>query len=64
MEQKYNRVDAVDADNSLDYRRGQLDIIRWLLNHKEVVERAYGLILEEEGGTEPEPTGGTAKVVA
>ena len=63
MEQNYNRVDAVDEQNTLDFRRGQLNVVRWLLGHKELVEHAYGLILEEEGGVELEPTGGVAEVV-
>ena len=64
MEQNYNRVDAVDAENSVDFRRGQLNIVRWLLGHKELVERAYGHILEEETGVESEPTGGVATVIS
>ena len=37
----YNKVTSVTDSNNLFFKKGQLDILEWLLTLKEVSEKAY-----------------------
>lgn len=51
LERAVSNVDSVDAQHSVDFRKGQRDIIKWLLSQREIHEIAYDQLLEEN----PEP---------
>lgn len=65
MEGEHNKIDSVTNNEELQFRKGQLDMIRWLKTHQERIEAAYTHILNEElgEGSAPEATGGVAKVI-
>lgn len=66
MEIEHNKVDTCSNAEELHYRRGQLDIIRWLKTHKERTEAFYSNEIEEQEGVPQDfdPTGGVAKVIS
>jgi len=37
----YNKINTVDTHDELQKRKGQLDILQWILTLKEVSEQAY-----------------------
>lgn len=45
-----NHVLAVQDEKDLHYKRGQLDIIQWLLSLKQVSEQAYEQLLNDSAG--------------
>jgi hypothetical protein len=44
----YNKVINVSDANNLFYKKGQLDILEWLLTLKEVSEKAYEDLVNED----------------
>ena len=44
----YNKVINVSDANNLLYKKGQLDILEWLLTLKEVSEKAYEDLVNED----------------
>jgi hypothetical protein len=48
MKDTYSSIFSVGPDASLDFRRGQLDILQWLTGHKQFVEAALETLLAEE----------------
>ena len=44
----YNRIDTADSFEDFNKRKGQVDILLWLLSLKEVSERAYEDLQNEE----------------
>jgi hypothetical protein len=60
----HNTLVGLDTEAQLHFRKGQLDIIAFMLNHQEQHEQTYNhLIAEETGGEAEAPNGGVAKVV-
>lgn len=47
MFEEYNKVTGV-GQTTLDFRKGQLDILSWLLGLKDISELTYKDALEEE----------------
>lgn len=41
MFEAYNKVSSITDTNNLFFKKGQLDILEWLLTLKEVSEKAY-----------------------
>jgi hypothetical protein len=65
MHEVHNSLSGVNTEQELLFRKGELVQIEWGLTHQTVAEAAYAAIMvEQEGGDEAAPTGGTAKVVA
>lgn len=44
-----NRLDGVDTEKSLHFKKGEVSIMNWLLSLKEVSEQAYQSIKDEDG---------------
>lgn len=44
----YSDIGPIGNVEMLYFRKGQLDILRWIAGHKDFVERAYDMLLEEE----------------
>jgi hypothetical protein len=63
LAQIYNRVDDVEDEQELWFRKGQLNIINQVLTHQARSEAGYAAAMEEQEGTAEAPTGGIAKVV-
>lgn len=59
----YNRVDDVETEQDLWFRKGQLNIINQILTHQARSEAGYAAAIEEQEGASEAPTGGVAKVV-
>ena len=49
VKNNYDKISAVTETHSLDFRRGQLDILNWLYGLKGLYESAYE-DLQTEGG--------------
>lgn len=60
----YNRIDDVETDHELWFRKGQLNIIEQILTHQARSEAGYAAAIEEQEGSSEAPTGGVAKVVS
>jgi hypothetical protein len=45
----YNRIDAADTFEEFHKRKGQVDILQWLLGLKESSEQSYEELINEEG---------------
>lgn len=45
---QYNKVTSVDATHSVEFRKGQIDILAWLLTLKQVSEQTYEELLSED----------------
>lgn len=59
-----NRLDGVANDAELNFRKGELNMMRWLKAHAEIVEKTYNAKLAAESGEEEaEATAGVAKVI-
>lgn len=43
-----NNLDGVDTEKSLHFRKGEISIMRWLLNLKEDSKRVYEQLKEEQ----------------
>ena len=64
MEASHDRVAGLKTAEELWFRQGQLDMIRWLKSHAQLVEGSYNALLEQQNEIEPvEATGGRAQVV-
>jgi hypothetical protein len=48
MKDNYSSIFSVTPEQSLDFRRGQLDIAMWLEGRQRFNELAYEMLLEEE----------------
>jgi len=48
-------VRNVTAEQSVDFRRGQLHVLDWLLKRKEFYEQAYDMLLQEQMMSEEQP---------
>ena len=44
----YNQLNAIDTHDDLMKRKGQLDILQWILSLKEVSEQSYKQLQEDE----------------
>jgi hypothetical protein len=44
----YNKVTSITDSNNLFFKKGQLDILDWLLTLKEVSEKAYEDLTNED----------------
>jgi hypothetical protein len=44
----YNRIDTADSFEEFHKRKGQVDILQWLLSLKEVSERSWEDLQDEE----------------
>lgn len=64
LAQIYNRVDDVETEEELWFRKGQLNIINQILTHQARSEAGYAAAMEEQEGQAEIPTGGRAKVIA
>ena len=40
-----NNISAIDSEKDLQFKKGELSILTWLVNLKEISERAYEEIL-------------------
>ncbi len=50
VKNSYDKLSSVTETHTLDFRRGQMDILNWLYGLKGLYEKAYEeLQLEEEG---------------
>lgn len=47
IKNSYDKLSAVTETHSLDFRRGQMDILNWLYGLKSSYEKAYEQIKEE-----------------
>lgn len=47
IQNSYDKLSAVTETHSLDFRRGQLDILNWLYGLKNSYEKAFEQIKEE-----------------
>lgn len=43
-----NTLDGVDSEKTLQFRKGEISIMNWLLSLKEVSEMAYQQLKEED----------------
>jgi len=43
----YDKVSSVTETHSLDFRRGQLDLLNWLISRKAVFEDTYEQLQQE-----------------
>ena len=41
MLDQYSNIDSVNTDDTLHFRKGQVDILKYILGLKELSERAY-----------------------
>lgn len=48
VKNNYDKISAVTETHSLDFRRGQLDILNWLYGLKGLYEKAYEELQTEE----------------
>lgn len=64
MFESHNTLAGLTTADDLHFRRGQLDVISYLVAHQDQHERAYNQIIADMNGVEPEvTTGGVARVV-
>lgn len=63
LKEVYNRVEDVENEKELYFRKGQLDIINQMISHQARSEAGYEAAIEEQEGEAEAPTGGVAKVV-
>ena len=40
-------LDSVDAEHSVDFRRGERSILTWIMSQRQIHEMAYDALLEE-----------------
>lgn len=48
VKNNYDKLSAVTETHSLDFRRGQLDILNWLYGLRGLYEKAYEELQNEE----------------
>lgn len=64
MQETHDRLAGLETVEQLWFRKGQIDLINFVLAHQSTNEAAYAALLAEQEGTEEEtPTGGVAKVL-
>lgn len=64
MFENHNTLAGLTTADELHFRRGQLDVITFLIAHQDQHERAYNQFVADQTGAEPEvSTGGVARVV-
>lgn len=64
MLKEYDSVRGMTTEADLNFRKGQLDILAFMIAHQDQHERAYAELLADQTGEEAEaPTGGKASVV-
>lgn len=45
---EYNKITSVDSTHSVDFRKGQVDILSWLIGLRDISEHAYKELSHEE----------------
>ena len=64
MEADYDRLSGLKTAEEMWFRQGQVDMLRWLKNHAQLVESSYNALVEQQNEIEAvESTGGRAQVV-
>lgn len=64
MQETHDGLAGLETVEQLWFRKGQVDLINFLLAHQATNEAAYASLLSEQEGAEEEaPTGGVARVV-
>ena len=48
MLNEYNKVTNIGASTSVDFRKGQIDILTWLIGLKDISELSYKELTHEE----------------
>lgn len=65
MIEVHSSLNGVDTAEQLWFRKGQLDIMRLVFNHRSTIEYVYNGLLAEQDGKEPvQPSDGVAKVIS
>jgi len=49
-----NQIDSIDAEHSLDYRRGERDNARWLLNLQAIHRQCYDIEMAQQFAVAPQ----------
>ena len=64
MLKNYDSVRGLSTEADLNFRKGQIDVVVYLIAHQDQHERAFAELISQETGAEPEaPTGGKASVI-
>lgn len=65
MRETHDSINGVDSAEGLWFRKGQLQMIEWLLSHRPTVEAAYASLLAEQEGDDTllTSTTGRAQVI-
>lgn len=65
MRETHDSLNGVDSAEGLWFRKGQLQMIEWLLSHRFTVEAAYASLLAEQEGDDTllTSTTGRAQVI-